>query len=204
MIAFLTHPTSRGVWTGSVVSSLDGEGREVSWEDDSGFGDAWDLGGFVVEDLITLPIRRFIHAAMERDGLDPHNWRRQAAGLASGLIAGSFFTGPLGVLVGLFGYLAAMSARYPGDERAAEKQIETELLLAAGGIATKALESHVSTDTWNEICEEVQAALRRHSRAEPPPERVISTVRDAIARVDRNAADQWMKVFQVARREAGV
>jgi hypothetical protein len=176
----------------------------VSWTDDDAFGSAWDLGGYVSGEVISWPIRRYLESELRREGIDPGNWRRQAATMSAGAIGtlvASIAGGPLGFLVGLLGTAAALGARYPGDHESATRDLEYTMALAAARVATEALEAHVSTDTWNEVCDAVKATVDRHASSNPSVERIISLTHDAIAGVNRNAADQWLQVYRAASRE---
>ena len=175
------------------------------WDNHEGFGENWDLGGMVIGDLISFPIKAYIREQCRKEGIDIHNWRRQGASLtapAVGAFIASFAGGPLGFLVGLMGYAAAMSASYPGD-RDPKKDFEMALAIQAGEIATKALKSHVSKDTWNEMCDEVQEFVRRYSSSNISIQEAISLTYEAIARVNSNAAEQWVRVYRTAVRESG-
>ena len=176
------------------------------WDDD-GFGDMWDLGDYVVEDVITMPIRRFLHRELEKQGIDPNYWRRKGASITASMVGGflgSILGGPCGILLGLMGYVAGMTASYPDEPSRAVRELEEALVLTAAGIATKALEEHVTRDTWNEICDEVEYTIQKYKSQNPSTNRAISLIRDAIARVDGNAANQWLTVYKTAAREAGL
>ncbi len=175
--------------------------------DDEGFGDQWDLGGFILEDLITFPIKQFIHGELRKQGIDPNNWRRRGAALtasAVGAFIGSIAGGPVGILIGLMGYITAVSAKYKDSEEGNKRKLEESLALTAGGIACEALKAHVSNNTWDRISDEVQMTVQRYRASNPSVDRTISLIHDAIARVDGNCADQWLSVYKTAARAAGI
>ena len=176
------------------------------WNDD-GFGDMWDLGDYVIDDVITFPIRRFLHRELEKQGIDPNHWRRRSASLTASMVGGfigSILGGPFGILLGLMGYTTGMTASYPDEPSGTQRELEQALALTAGGIATKVLEEHVARDTWNTICDEVEYMVQKYKSQNPSVSRTVSLIHDAIAQVDRNVANQWLTVYKTAAREAGL
>lgn len=173
-----------------------------------GFGDNWDLGDYISEDLICIPIKHFLHSELRKQGINPQYWRRRGAALTAGAVGGfigSILGGPMGLLLGLIGYTSAMSASYPDeDEETVQEQLEQAMLLTAASIATEALKHHVSRETWNAICDEAQDTINQYRSTNPSPEATVDLFYDAISRVDSHVADQWLRVFQVSKREVGM
>lgn len=174
------------------------------WDNNEGLGGKWDEGGEIIEDIIFQFIKKYINNELKKAGLDPDNWRRQAARMgatAIGVFVSSIAGGPVGFLVGLLGYLISSNTEYPEDK---ERAVKNTLFLQAGGIATKALENSVSRSTWGDIVDEVHYTVKKHKDSKPGIERSISLIHDAIGHVNKNAANQWQRVYKLALRESNI
>lgn len=175
-----------------------------------GFGGQWDLGEAVIEDLISYPIKQYLHGELRKHGIDPDNWQRKGAALtasAVGGLLGSMMGGPLGFIVGMMGYVTAMSADYGQDDEPRERRqqtVEEALALKAGEIATDALRAHLTRETWEAICDEVAATVKEYKSSSPSVSHVISLIHAAIGRVNQNAADQWLTVYRTAEQSVGL
>lgn len=159
------------------------------------FGDMWDLGGFVIEDLITSPIKSIIKRDLEKEGINPNSFERQGALLTSSIysaLVGSIAGGPLGFFLGLVGYLTVMGSKFPGDDKHKKRKVKA---LKSAEIATRILREKTHKDTWNNICDEVEYQIKRYSKKNPSIDRSIELIYEAIKRENRNCAKQWKKVY---------
>jgi hypothetical protein len=147
---------------------------------------------------------------LRKHGINPDNWQRKGPALtasAVGGLLGSMMGGPLGFIVGMMGYVTAMTADYGDGEAAKERHrqyVEEALALKAGEIATEALRAHVTRQTWEAICDEVADTVKAYKTTNPSVSRTILLIQDAIARVNQSAADQWFTVYRTAERSVGL
>jgi hypothetical protein len=183
---------------------------------DNAFGERWDLGGAVVEHLISYPISRMIHQAANDAGIDLSNPTRSIASLIAsgfmGTVMGSFL-GPFGaILGGLLGETLGLAGNYPGDRTKQERLLQEKALITLRVKAmTTALEitrDHVSGNTWNAINDEYQRRLGRlGNRTATEKEALnigIEIITNSIYSVDKNVYWNFDKVYHVAKRELGV
>jgi hypothetical protein len=173
----------------------------MSWEKDSSFGSNWDLGSYICEDLAMYPIKSLVKNELVKAGVDPNSINRRGAVITTSIftsLIGSALAGPLGFLLGAMGYLHAMGSRYPDDYQYQQEMAEKAITLKSAEIATRVLESHVSRNTWNRICDEVQYVVQKYSSSNPSIEKTIDLIYKAICRVNVNAGNQWHTVFENA------
>jgi hypothetical protein len=181
---------------------------------DDDWGDSWDFGGVVSPDLIAWPLKRILKKECEKLGIDTNNPERViATTVASSVLAsfvGALVGGPAGLLAGVLGYGMGMSATYPSDQSQRGKssmKSKEAMLLQAGKVACLALQEKVSKSTWNDICDEVQAAIEPYvsgGHPEPEPVESIRIIYDAMYSVNPNAAKQWLTILYVGAEQLGI
>lgn len=183
---------------------------------DKAFGGQWDLGGAIVEQLISYPISHMIHEAANDAGIDLSNPTRSIASLIAagfmGTIMGSFL-GPFGaILGGLMGETLGLAGNYPGDRTKQERLLQEKAMITLRVKAmTTALEitrDHVSKNTWNAINNEYERRLRQlGNRTATEREALnigIEIITNSIYSVDKNVYWNFDKVYRATKRELGV
>ncbi len=176
----------------------------MSTVNDNSFGSNWDLGGFVVEQLISYPINKLVNRELRKAGIDPNSLTRKALAIGTsiyGSIIGSILGGPIGFFTGLLSYVGVSGYRFPGDKPYYSRDLEEACALKSAEIATKILKENVSYQTWNNICDSVQEMISRYRNSNISAEEALTLLYDAIANVNSNAAEQWGKVFRASVRE---
>lgn len=183
----------------------------MTWNDDEGWGDAWDIAGEIIPDLIAYPLKAYIKTACEEQGIDVHNPDRIIATSVASAVVGSFIgalvSGPVGLLVGILGYGIGMTASYPSDRtksHPSRMKAKEAILLEVARVATSALKARVSQNTWENICNEVQKKIAPYLEdrlPEPSPMESLQMVYEAMCSVNSNAADQWARVIVLGLKE---
>jgi hypothetical protein len=188
----------------------------MSYESDNAFGGQWDLGGIVVEQIISYPISHMIHEAADEAGLDLSNPTRSIASFIASGFLGTFlgsFLGPIGsILGGALGEALATTSRYPGDRTKEERLLQEQALMVlkvkAVGTALEITQEHVSNATWNAIVDQYQMRLERLGNRQATTREAfdigVNIINDSIRSVDQNVYWNFNKVYQAARRELGV
>ncbi len=152
----------------------------IDMRDSEYFGDMWDVGGFVLEDLITYPIKSIIKKDLIKEGINPNSFERRGALVTTFIysaLVGSIAGGPLGFFIGLMGYFAVMGSKFPGDDEYKRKKI---IALKAAEIATRVLEEKTHKDTWNRICDEVEFQVKKYSQKNPSIDKAVDLIYEAI------------------------
>ena len=131
---------------------------------DSAFGGQWDLGGAIVENIISYPVSQILKRSADESGIDLDNPVRSIVCLlSSGMLGGILgsFLGPFGAIIGgLLGETLGLAGSYPGDRTKEEKILEEKAWIALRAkamiTAVEITKEHISQNTWRQIVDEYE------------------------------------------------
>ena len=186
----------------------------MSYQNDNGSSNDWDLGGSVSEELIMWPLRRYFDNMLEAEGVDVDDFQRKAGAMAGGIsggLMGTVLLGPIGGIIGgVFGHALGMGANYHSEDQDVRdikslcQQLRGEFQRECFRLSFDELEKNVSYETWDEIRKRLRARYERDKDADISDTQAIHIIYRIIASVNENAANQWLAVFKTSLRAARI